>query len=104
MCDAWTPSDLGLDGDVPDRFADLTVSTDDLTVDVDEHGDQFAFDLRDPDALADERDAALDTARELVESESVRPEHARGTVIGAMRAEYLRRQYAGVSPELEGSA
>ena len=101
----WTPSDLGLEDDVPERFEDLEVHNSDLQIDVDDYEEDLGFDPRDPDDLADERESALESAHGLVEKvsspgycrtalDSVRLDMARNTTIGAMRAEYLRRHYA----------
>lgn len=101
----WTPSDLGLEDDVPERFEDLEVHNSDLRIDVDDFEDDLRFDPRDPDDLADERESALESAHELVEKvsspgyrrtalDSIRLDMARNMTIGAMRSEYLRRHYA----------
>jgi hypothetical protein len=101
----WTPDDLGLAEDVPDRFADVEVANSDLKIDVDELKDDLPFDPRDGDALQEERDAALEASQETLAAvetpgyrrsalDSIRIEQARSAVVGAMRAEYLRRNYA----------
>ena len=92
-----SPDDLGLD--VPARFDDLAADVSEVAVDADEIENDVGFDPRDADDLADQRDAALDGARQALDEMPLgraSVDWARDHVLGAMRAEYLRRQYGGL--------
>lgn len=94
-----SPDDLGLD-DVPARFDDLVVDASEVAVDVDEFDPVADRDLTDAEDLTEARDEALDVARQALDDMALGQtsvEYARNHVLGAMRAEYLRRQFAGLS-------
>jgi hypothetical protein len=97
----YTPASLGLY--VPSVLSDIEAEREAVDVAPDEYGDEMDADPEDAEALATERDGLLAEAKEYVSgienppsawtvAESLRYEKAHNLVIGAMRAEMLRRR------------
>jgi hypothetical protein len=97
----YTPASLGFY--VPSVLSDIEADSEAVDVDPSEYADEMDGDPEDADELAAHRDDLLAEAKEYVEeienppsrwtvAESLRYEKAHNLVIGAMRAEMLRRR------------